>query len=434
MALFSSKTDLPFCGQITVAADKSISHRSLIFAALANGISKITNLLEGEDVLRTASALRQMGVQIQKNPDHWQVIGSGIAGLIEPTDILDLGNSGTSSRLLAGLVAPYNFTSFFTGDASLRKRPMARIFEPIRGFGAEIVARQNNFMPFAVIGSDRPMPVEYRMKMASAQVKSCILLAAMATKGTTIIIEPEKCRDHTEIMMRHLGLKISCEAKGEANEIRFSGMQEFAAKDFVIPGDISSASFFIVAALLVKGSKLLIREVGINPLRSGIIETLQEMGGKILLKNQREVAGEMVADIEVEHSKLVGVEVPASRAASMIDEYPILSIACANAKGISRLQGLAELKAKESNRLFMIASNLEKCGVEVAIGDNSLEIKGEFVMPKQKVEISTAMDHRIAMSFLIMGLTLENGLSIDDDSMIKTSFPRFEGILQSVLS
>lgn len=431
--LISSKTDEPFCGEIIASPDKSISHRSLIFASLAVGVSKIFNLLEGEDVLRTAEALRQMGVEIEKKQDYWQVIGAGIAGLIEPNNFLEMGNSGTSSRLLAGLVAPYNFTTFFSGDASLRKRPMGRIFEPIREFGAKIIARKDNLMPFAVVGNGNTIPIDYRMKMASAQVKSCILLAAMTTKGMTTIIEPELCRNHTEIMMRYLGLKISCENNGDFNKISYLGMQEFGAKDFEIPADISSASFFIVAALIIKGSRITLPSVGINPLRSGIIKTLQEMGGKILLKNQKEVSGELVADIEVEYSELVGIDVPANRAASMIDEYPILAIACANAKGVSKLKGLAELKAKESNRLLMIASNLQKCGCEVKCADDSLEIKGGILMPRKRVQISTAMDHRIAMSFLIMGLTLENGLEIDDDSMIKTSFPQFEEILQKVL-
>ncbi len=438
ISLLSRKKDVPLIGEITVAGDKSISHRSLIFAALAHGKTKITGLLEGEDVLKTAAALRLMGVEIEKkSAGTWEVNGSGVAGLMEPEDILDMGNSGTAARLMAGLVTPYNFTSFFSGDASLRKRPMGRVFEPIKQFGAKIISRQNGLMPFAILGAKDALPIEHEMKIASAQVKSCILLASLAVRGTTTILEPEKCRDHTEIMMRHLGLKISTENFSNVSgglgikmgtKISYSGLQEFDAKDFFVPGDISSAAFLIVAALLVKNSKIEIKNVGINPLRDGVVTTLREMGGKIIFQNEREIGGEKVADILVEHSNLKGVEVPASRAASMIDEYPILAVAAANAEGITKMNGLAELKVKESNRLLMIAQNLEKCGVTAVMGEDSLEVKGGIKQQKNSAKILTAMDHRIAMSFLVMGLMLENGAEIDDASMIATSFPTFEKI------
>jgi len=433
MVTTTRKSDIPITGEIVIAPDKSISHRSIIFASLANGKSKIYNLLEGEDVLKTINAMRLMGVEIEKKENFYEVNGSGITGLLEPSDIIDMGNSGTSSRLLAGLVCPYNFTSFFTGDASLRKRPMGRVFEPIQKFGAKIISRKNNLMPFAIVGNEDAMPIEYSMKMASAQVKSCILLASLAVKGTTTIIEPEKCRDHTEIMMKYLGLKISQENLNNGTKISYNGLQEFAGKDFEIPNDISSSAFFMVGALLVKNSKILLKNIGVNSLRTGLITTLQEMGGKIALKNIREIGGEKVADIEVEASSLKAIDVPASRSASMIDEYPILAVACAFANGTSKLNGLAELKVKESNRLAMIADNLQNCGVEVKIGDDFLEIKGGFAMPKNVVAIKTAMDHRIAMSFLIMGLRLENGVKIDDDEMIKTSFPNFEKIISQFI-
>jgi len=428
--LNSYKKNIAIKGEIEVAGDKSISHRSLIFASLAYGRSKIFGLLEGEDVLRTAEALRLMGVDISRdNSGVWHVNGVGFCGLQEPSNILDMGNSGTSSRLMAGLLASYNFTSFFTGDSSLRKRPMRRVFEPIEQIGAKVIARQNNLMPFAIIGAKNPAAIEYKMKVASAQVKSCILLASLNINGITTIIEPEKCRDHSEIMMRYLGLKISSENFGEnGTKISYRGMQEFDAKDFIVPGDISSAAFLIVAALIVKGSRLVIKNVGVNVLRDGIIKTLQEMNGNILLTNQRLVGCEMVADIIVEHSELKAVNVPASRAPSMIDEYPILAIAAANAKGITKMNGIEELKVKESNRLLMIAQNLEKCGVKLKMGDDFLEIEGGILQPKNKVEVVTNMDHRIAMSFLVMGLSLENGLQIDDASMIATSFPNFEKI------
>ncbi len=425
------KNDKALKGLISVAPDKSISHRSLIFSALAFGKSKIFNLLEGEDVLRTASALKKMGAEISRDENGtWNVNGVGFCGLNQSDDILDMGNSGTSSRLLAGLVAPYDFTTFFTGDNSLRKRPMKRVFDPISQIGAEILARDNNLMPFAIKGTEQAMPISYEMKVASAQVKSCILLAALNIRGTTTIFEPQKCRDHTEIMMKGLGLKIDVTNYKDGTKISYSGMQDFQGRDFHVPADISSAAFIIVAALIIKNSQVLIKNVGINPLRDGIIKTLQEMGGNIELREIREINGELVADIFVESSELKGVEVPASRAPSMIDEYPILAIAASCADGITKMNGVEELKVKESNRLQMIADNLQKCGVSVKIGDDFLEVKGGILQPKELVKISTALDHRIAMSFYIMGLMLENGTEIDDASVVNTSFPGFFDIFE----
>ncbi len=431
MPVISRKNDIALKGEIIVAPDKSISHRALIFSALAHGKSKITNLLECEDVLKTAQALRLMGAEIKRLDTHWEVNGVGVAGLSEPSDVLDMGNSGTAARLLAGLVTPYDFTSFFTGDASLRKRPMARVLEPVKQFGAKVISRKNGLMPFAIIGTKDALPIEYKMKVASAQVKSCILLASLATRGTTVIFEPEKCRDHSEIMMRYLGLKISQENWERGTKISYSGLQEFDAKDFDIPNDISSAAFFIVAALITKGSKIKLKNVGINPLRTGIVTSLIEMGGKISFENEREIGGEKVADILVEHSELNAIEVPAERAASMIDEYPIFSIAAANAKGTTKMNGLEELKVKESNRLLMIAQNLENCGVTLKMGDDILEVVGGIEQKKSPVKITTSMDHRIAMSFLVMGLMMENGVEIDDISMIQTSFPNFTKIFSN---
>lgn len=430
--LLSIKKDIPISGEIAIPADKSISHRSLIFASLANGKSKIFNLLKGEDVLRTAKAMELMGVEIEEKEDHLAVNGSGVVGLMEPNNIFDLGNSGTSSRLLAGLVSPYDFTTNFTGDDSLRKRPMKRVFDPIKQIGAKIIARENNFMPFTIIGAKNPLPIEFKMNIASAQVKSAILLASLAINGTTTIIEPEKCRDHTEIMMRYLGLKIEQKNHENGTIINYKGFQDFAAKDFTIPADISSAAFIIVAALIVKGSKVTLKQVGINKLRSGIIDSLLEMGANIRLENEDTINGEDVADIIIESSNLKGVEIPASRAASMIDEYPILAIAAANAQGVTKMNGLAELKVKESNRLLMIAENLKLCGVNVKMGDDYLEIEGGINQPKSPPTIITSLDHRIAMSFLIMGLKLENGLIIDDSNPIKTSFPNFEEIFREL--
>ena len=437
--LISQKIDKSLVGEIEVAPDKSISHRSLIFAALGYGQSKITGLLEGHDVICTAQALKLMGIEIERGFDEtinkpvWTVNGRGVFGLAQPQDILDMGNSGTAARLLAGLVSSRNMVSTFTGDESLRGRPMKRIFDPIREIGGEITARDGNFMPFTITGAKNPLPIDYEMKIASAQVKSAILLAALNIPGKTTIIEPNKCRDHTEIMMKYLGLDINVEKFGEnGTKISYAGMQEYDAKNFEVPGDISSAAFIIVAALIVKGSKITIKNVGINPLRDGIIITLQEMGGNIELVNQREVCGEKVADIVVESSNLKGIKVPASRAPSMIDEYPILSIAASFASGVTIMEGLEELKVKESNRLLMIAQNLEKCGVSLVMKDDSLEVRGGITQPKDIARITTSHDHRIAMSFYIMGLMLENGVQIDDSSMIATSFPNFLEIFKGL--
>ncbi|MES2676959.1 MAG: 3-phosphoshikimate 1-carboxyvinyltransferase [Pseudomonadota bacterium] len=425
-SLISSQITNALKGEIIVAGDKSISHRALIFSSLANGISNISGLLEGEDVLRTATALEKMGAKIKRLENQtWQVNGVGYCGLQKPDSVLDMGNSGTSTRLLMGLVAPFNFSTSFTGDESLVKRPMKRVFEPLKEIGAQIIAREGNLLPATIIGTEEPMPITYELKVASAQIKSAIMLAALNINGTTTIIEPEKCRDHTEIMMQYLGLDVQVEAYKNGNKITVNGCNDFAGKDFVVPGDISSAAFIIVAALITPESKIKINNVGVNPLRDGIITTLKEMGGKIELINQRLVGGEKVADILVEYSELKGIEVPAIRAPSMIDEYPILSVAAACAKGITKMNGLAELKVKESNRLQAIADGLKSCGVEAKVGEDSLEVFGGIKEQNQIAKIKVHLDHRIAMSFLIMGLRVKNGVEIDDCEAIKTSFPNF---------
>ena len=432
--LISSKTNQSLAGLITVPGDKSISHRSLIFSALANGVSTISGLLEGEDVIKTAKALENMGVEIEKNyaredNNLWKVNGVGICGLQEPSSILDMGNSGTSCRLLMGLVSSFNFKTSFTGDDSLRKRPMKRVFDPITQIGAKIEASKNSTLPALIIGTNDALPINYTMNVASAQVKSAILLAALNISGTTTIIEPEKCRDHTEIMMRSLGIDIKSqdiEIEGKiGTKITFNGNQTFNSKTFKVPGDISSAAFLIVAALIIEGSDLKINNVGLNPLRDGIVKTLIEMGGNIKFVNERLENGERVADLEVKYSKLTGIDVPEDRAPSMIDEYPILAIAAANADGKTRMNGIAELKVKESNRLNAIDELLNKSGVKTNMGDDFLEVFGGIKQPEELIDIRTYMDHRIAMSALIMGLKLENGLKIDDSQMINTSFPGF---------
>lgn len=433
--IISKFNNQQFDSVINVAADKSISHRALIFASIANGRSKIYNLLEGEDVICTANALKSMGVEITKHhsinqeESCYEVNGVGVSGLKEPSQVLEMGNSGTSTRLLAGLVSPYGFTSFFNGDASLSRRPMSRIFKPLQLFGAKITARQNNLLPFAITGTAESLPINFTLENASAQVKSCILLSALATRGRTTIIEPELSRDHTEIIMQHLGCDIVIDnllIDGKnTRRIQCTGLNSIKANNFIVPGDISSASFFIVLAIISKNSRLTIKNIGLNKLRTGIITTLLEMGARIRIENQQLQAGEIVGDIIVESSNLQGVEVPANRTATMIDEYPILAIASANASGTTIMRGLSELKIKESNRLASTCNNLIKCGVEAKIENDDLIVKGGINQPKTLTTIETEMDHRIAMSFLILGTKLNQGLVIDDSSMIATSFPCF---------
>jgi 3-phosphoshikimate 1-carboxyvinyltransferase len=353
-------------------------------------------------------------------------MGSGIAGLIESDDILDFGNSGTGARLLMGLVTPFNFKSFFTGDDSLRSRPMKRIFTPMSQIGAKITARQENLLPAIIEGTNEAIPIDYKMPKASAQIKSSILLASLNIDGITTIIEPNLCRDHTEIMMQYLGLDLKIEKLTDGGrKISYQGLQEYESKDLTIPNDISSAAFFIVAALIIPNSNIELKNIGINKLRDGIIETLLEMGADIEIINHREQNGEDVADIKVRSSSLKAINIPANRVARMIDEYPILSIAAAYAEGTTKMHNLGELKVKESNRLLAIYENITKCGVDAKMGDDNLEITGGVKKLDHIPKIITYNDHRIAMSFYILGLTMENGLEIDDISMINTSFPEF---------
>jgi len=433
--IFVKKAKSALVGNVLIAADKSISHRSLIFSALANGKNTISNLLESEDVLDTAKALQQMGVNIQKKDSGtYEIIGSGISGLTESENTLDLGNSGTGVRLLMGLVTPFKFKSFFTGDESLRSRPMKRIFDPMRQIGAKIIARKENFLPAVIEGSDEALAINYKMPKASAQIKSSILLAALNIVGKTTIIEPDICRDHTEIMMQYLGLNLEIENLAKnGRKISYQGVQEFQSKDLSVPNDISSAAFFIVGALIIPDSRIELKNIGINKLRDGIIETLLEMGADIEIINKRENAGELVADIKVRYSNLRGVEVPANRVAKMIDEYPILAIAAAHATGVTKMSNLSELKAKESNRLSAIYKNITKCGIEAKMGDDDLEIIGGIRSLDNVPRITTYHDHRIAMSFFILGLTMKNGIEIDDTSMISTSFPNFLNLFRNVI-
>jgi 3-phosphoshikimate 1-carboxyvinyltransferase len=419
-------------GTVTVPGDKSISHRALIFASQAIGTSKIIGLLEGEDVIATSHALLALGVDIAREASGtWVVKGVGVGGLSESDDVLNLENSGTAVRLLMGLVAPYNFTTNFTGDASLRSRPMLRVMKPLEEMGVQFQAKTGGRLPLAVIGSSDLIPITYELPVASAQVKSAILLAGLNTRGKTTVIEPVATRDHTELMLKGFGAEVEVkELKNGAREITITGYPSLKAMDIDVPGDPSSAAFLTVAALIVPGSDIIIENICINPLRTGLYDTLIEMGGDIEFKNQHIKAGETVADIRVKYSKLKGVEVPDSRAASMIDEYPILSIAAACASGTTLMQGLEELRVKESDRLQVVSDGLKLCGVKHESGPDWLSVKGGEIAGGS--EIKTHMDHRIAMSFLVAGMVSQNPITVDDGSIINTSFPDFAGLMNRV--
>jgi 3-phosphoshikimate 1-carboxyvinyltransferase len=429
----SSGTAGPLSGRCRVPGDKSISHRALILGALAVGRTEVRGLLEGEDVLCTAAALRCMGAAIEKTRDGaWLVKGVGVGGLAEPGEVMDLGNSGTGVRLLMGVVATHPITSFFTGDASLRRRPMARVTNPLREMGARIVSRDGGRLPLALIGAVSPMPITYTLPVPSAQVKSAVLLAGVNTPGDTIVIEPLPSRDHSERLLRHFGAEVSVEATNEGGRrIRLKGEPELEAADLIVPGDPSSAAFPAVAALLLPGSEIEISGVGINPLRAGLYETLTEMGADITFANERSEGGEPVADLVVRASRLKGVDVPAERAPRMIDEYPILAVAAAFAEGRTVMRGLAELRVKESDRLSAIAEGLVACGARASIDGDTLIVEGR-APPAGGAAIAARLDHRIAMSFLVLGMAAKRPVRIDDGATIATSFPGFVALMNGL--
>ncbi len=417
-------------GDIRVPGDKSISHRALMIGALAVGRTRIEGLLEGEDVLCTAEALRRLGVGVTRiDSATYEVTGVGIGALAAPEQILDMGNSGTGARLLAGLLATHPLSTIMTGDASLCRRPMLRVIEPLARMGARFDAQPGGRLPMTITGSRLPVPIEYRLPVASAQVKSAVLLAGLNTPGITTVIEPEETRDHTELMLAYFGatLNISTLPDG-ARRIELTGQPELEARPVNVPGDPSSAAFICVAALLVPGSDVTVCGIGTNRARIGLYETLREMGGDITFTNPREDAGEPVADMRVRASRLKGVEVPAARAPSMIDEYPILAIAAAFAEGATVMHGLAELRVKESNRLSAITQGLESLGAAVREIGDSLQVTGAGRVSGGG-PIATHFDHRIAMSFLIAGLAADAPVTVDDGRAIATSFPDFTGLM-----
>jgi 3-phosphoshikimate 1-carboxyvinyltransferase len=430
-----SSSSGPLAGTVRVPGDKSISHRALMLGALAIGETVVHGLLEGEDVLHTADAMRAFGASADRGDDGvWRIHGVGLGGLDEPARVLDMGNSGTAARLLIGLVAAHPITTFFTGDASLVKRPMARVTTPLQQMGASFVSRAGGRLPLAVVGSDQLVPIVYRLPVASAQVKSAILLAGLNTAGTTTVIEAEPTRDHTELMLRHLGAEVVTERTADgALAVSVTGQPELTGRVIHVPADPSSAAFPTVAALIRPGSELRLTGVGMNPRRTGLYDTLVEMGADIAFENRRDDAGEPVADLRVRGSALKGVVVPASRAPSMIDEYPVLAVAAACATGTTVMLGLKELRVKESDRLAMIAQGLVACGVRIEVGaDDSLTIHGTGRPPPGGALIPTAMDHRIAMSFLVLGTATNQPVAIDDSTFIDTSFPGFVAMMNQL--
>ena len=421
-------------GEISVAGDKSISHRALILGATAVGESRISGLLEAEDVLRTATALGALGANVEPGGGgSWHVIGRGVGGLAEPEGVLDMGNSGTGARLLMGLVAAYPFTTIFSGDASLRKRPMNRVMEPLRKMGAVFATRAGGLLPVTVTGTESPLVIEYELPVASAQVKSAVLLAGLNAPGRTTIVEPRPSRDHTERMLSHYGAEIAVkDLPGGGRRITLTGQPEISAQDVTVPGDFSSAAFPIVAALLVPGSTVTLKGVGANPLRSGLLDTLGEMGAAIGIDNRRHECAESVADLTVKSSPLHGAEVPAERAPSMIDEYPILAVAASCAQGTTRMRGLNELRVKESDRLAAMAKGLRACGVKVEEEADSLTVHGSGRPPRGGAVIAADMDHRVAMAFLVLGMVGKEPVHIDDASCIGTSFPGFSEVMNEL--
>lgn len=426
----------PLSGRVRPPGDKSVSHRSLILGLLCVGETTIEGLLEGEDVLHTAQACRQLGARVTRHGEgSWSVFGAGLGSLLQPRETLDFGNAGTGSRLMMGVVGGHPITARFDGDASLRKRPMRRILEPLALQGARVLEQaEGGRCPIVLQGASEPFPVEYKTPVASAQIKSAVLLAGLNSPGRTVVIETEASRDHTEKMLLHFGASLTSEPYGEhGRKITLEGRPELRASHVRVPADPSSSAFPLVAALIVPSSEIVIEGVMTNPLRSGLLTTLTEMGAVVTLENRRDDGGEEVADIRVKASgRLHGVDVPAARAPSMIDEYPILAVAAAFAQGETRMRGLSELRVKESDRLAAIAAGLAANGVDCAIEGDDLIVRGGAGRVEGGGFVETHLDHRIAMSFLVMGLASEREVTVDDETMIATSFPAFRSLMEGL--
>jgi len=423
----------PLRGRVRAPGDKSISHRALIVGALAVGETRISRLLEGEDVLHTADAVRALGARVERvGEGEWSVRGVGVGGFREPREVLDFGNSGTGCRLVMGALAGCPVTATFDGDASLRKRPMQRILDPAELIGARAVSvADGGRLPITLVGARDPMPVVYRTPVPSAQIKSAVLLAGLAAPGETTVIESEASRDHTERLLAHFGADVTVDADGNGRRIRLKGQPELRPAPVAVPADPSSAAFPMVAALIVPGSEIIVAGVMTNPLRTGLIATLREMGADIETLDHRSDGGEETADFRVRASALRGVEVPAARAPSMIDEYPVLAVAASFAEGTTVMRGLKELRVKESDRLAAVAEGLRANAVEVEIVGDDLIVEGSG-QAAGGGKVTTHMDHRIAMAFLVMGLATQRPVAVDDVSFVATSFPGFVPMMRGL--
>jgi 3-phosphoshikimate 1-carboxyvinyltransferase len=419
-------------GQAKVPGDKSISHRSLILGALSVGQTKIHGLLEGQDVIDTAKAMSSFGALVEKHENgYWTVDGFGVGGFAEPEKVIDCGNSGTGVRLIMGAMSTTNITATFTGDASLNRRPMARITEPLNLFGAKTYGRRHGKLPITVVGAASAVPITYQTPVASAQIKSSILFAGLNTAGETIVIEKEKTRDHTERMLQGFGAEVETETTSTGHMVRIKGYPELLPQEIKVPRDPSSAAFPVCAALITEGSDVLVPNIGLNPTRSGLFETLREMNANITFENESFQGGEPVADIRAKFSpNMIGIDVPPERAASMIDEYPILSVVASFAKGKTLMREVNELRVKESDRIDAMAKGLRSNGLLIEEGEDWWSVEGrEIDGVKGGGLCETFLDHRIAMSFLILGMASKNSVKIDDSSPITTSFPIFESLM-----
>lgn len=422
-------------GRVRVPGDKSMSHRALMFGAVALGETTIRGLLEAEDVINTARAMTALGASAVRGPDGvWRVQGVGVAGLRSPAQPLDFGNSGTGVRLAMGLMATTPLTATCVGDASLSRRPMGRVTVPLSAFGARFETAEGGRLPITLHGARNPVPVTYTLPVASAQVKSAVLLAGLNAPGRTTVIEPTPTRDHTERMLKGFGARLAVEHKSDGRHISIEGQHELTAQALDVPGDPSSAAFPMVAALVTAGSEIVIENIMLNPTRTGLIDTLIEMGGSIAIENRRLAGGEEVGDLHVKASRLRGVTVPAVRAPSMIDEYPILSVAASFADGTTRMEGLEELRVKESDRLAAVEAGLAANGVTTRSGRDWLEVDGGGADGRKLGggTVVTHMDHRIAMSFLVMGFAADSATRVDDSRFIATSFPDFTGLMNGM--
>lgn len=420
-------------GVADVPGDKSISHRSLILGAMAVGETRITGLLEGEDVLDTAKAMRAFGAEVARDDDGtWHVHGVGVGGFAEPDQVIDCGNSGTGVRLIMGCMATSPISATFTGDASLNGRPMARVTDPLELFGTRAVGRAGGRLPMTIVGAKDPVPVRYEVPVPSAQVKSAVLLAGLNAPGQTIVIEKEATRDHSERMLAGFGAEITTEETDEGRVITLTGRPELKPQTIAVPRDPSSAAFPVCAALIVPGSDVLVPGIGLNPTRAGLYTTLREMGADLTYENEREEGGEPVADLRARFSPdMKGIDVPPARAASMIDEYPVLSVVASFASGVTMMRGVRELRVKESDRIDAMATGLRANGVDVEDGEDWWSVTGHGPgTVKGGATCVSHLDHRIAMSFMVMGMATQQPVSLDDGGPIATSFPIFEPLMQ----